>query len=170
MSDEDIIELGLVLHSMFGFVHGYLRLKAITDPTNDGSPEQSFYLNALRTMCVNYFIGTSPRPSDVNIRNVLEHHSLHHLVHPIDELLGTELGSTTFKSILTKYRNKFLTHELFQVSNLDNIHDQFNLRRHENWLAYHVLEQRLFNETTKLFYDLRERYPGAWLIPEDLRS
>ena len=170
LAEEDMVELGLSFHSLFGFAHGYSRLKQVTDPARDGSPEQSFYLNSLRTLCVNYFIGTSKRSSDMNIRKILEKHNLPHLLKPIDGILNTKLESTTFGEILKRFRNKFLTHELFQVSPLDDIYKEFDMRRKDNWIVYHLLEQDLFDETVKLFYDLRERYPEAWLSEADLRS
>lgn len=72
--------------------------------------------------------------------------------------------------MLTTFRNKFLTHELFQISQLNNIYKKFDLRTEENWMTYHLLERGLFDHTTKLFYSLRERYPEAWLSLADLKS
>ena len=106
----------------------------------------------------------------MNIRKILEKHNLPHLLKPIDGILNTKLESTTFGEILKRFRNKFLTHELFQVSPLDDIYKEFDMRRKDNWIVYHLLEQDLFDETVKLFYDLRERYPEAWLSEADLRS
>ena len=156
MKDEDIAEVGLMLLSMSGFVHGYRRLDAESNLYGDVSPAQQFYLNSLRALIVNYFIGTSKSPSDVNARDILEKHGLHQLLVPIDRLLDTPLGATTYKGIVTKFRNKYLTHELFQVKPLQKLHDDFDLQKNVNWVTYHGV-----------FYDLRERYPTAWMIVGD---
>lgn len=167
MADDDNKELGLMFHSMFGFVYGYhgLLYQSETDGTN--SPEQSFFLNALRVMCVSYFKRTGGSTSDVNVRHVLQKHGLLNLMEPIDGILETELGTTNFMAILTWFRNKFLTHELFQLRPLERIYNEFDIRREENWIVYHDLERNLFNETEKLFYELRNRYPSAWIIVGD---
>lgn len=170
MRDDDMAELGFMLLSMYGFVHGYRRLNAETNPQGDVTPAQQFYLSALRTMTVNYFIGTSNSSSDVNLRDILQKHGLAHLQDPIDRLLKTPLGPTTYEGILKRIRNKYLTHELFQVEPLRRIHIDFDLRKSENWVIYHSIEQSLFYETVKLFYELRGRFPGAWLRAEDLKS
>ena len=168
MSENDRVELGLMLHSMFGFVHGYIGLLTATESNGNASPEQSFYLNALRSICFNYFVASTKYPSDVNVRPILAKHGLSSLVEPIDEILDTSLGVTNFKSIFVTYRNKFLTHELFQLRPLEKIYGEFDLRDENNWLAYHKLEEGLFNETVEMFYELRGRYPGAWIGPEEL--
>ena len=164
LDDKDRVELGLLLHSMFGFSGGYAKLFLEAQLSPIGSPEQSFYLNSLRTMCVSYFIGTSRRKGDVNIRDILEKHELSHLLEPIDEILETSLGSTSFKDILTKFRNKYLMHELFQLHPLETLYESFDLRDDFNWIVYNSLEDSLFKETEKVFYSLRERYPEAWMF------
>ena len=168
MSENDRVELGLILHSMFGFVHGYSGLWTATESNENASPEQSFYLNALRSICFNYFVASTKYPSDVNVRPILAKHGLSSLVEPIDKILDTPLGVTNFKLIFVTYRNKFLTHELFQLQPLEKIYGEFDLRDENNRLAYQKLEKGLFEETVKMFYELRGRYPGAWIGPEEL--
>ena len=168
MQESDMAELGLMLHSMFGFVHGYTRLLSEIESDITPSPEQFFYLNALRSMCVNYFVATTNSPPDVSVRNILAKHGLSHLVAPIDRLLETPLGSTEFKSILKRFRNKYLTHELFQLQPLEKIYDAFDMRDFSKWIVYHQLERNIFSEIVRLFYTLRERHPAAWIRAADL--
>ena len=170
MPEGDQVELGLMLHSMFGFAHGYRRLLSEVESDVTPSPEQSFYLNALRTICISYFIGTSKSQSDVNVRNVLSKHDLQDLLEPIDEIMNTPLGSTRFERIMTRFRNKYLTHELFQLSPLEKIYSEFDMRDIRKWIFYHALERRLFDETAKLFYRLRARYPAAWIRSIDFEQ
>lgn len=167
IQEDERLELGQMLHSMFGFVHGYTRLLVEIETYGNSSPEISYHLNALRIMCVNYFIGTSRSPSDVNVRNILAKHGLSDLLDPIDGVLGTALGTTDFRSILTRFRNKYLTHELFQLRPLERIYDDFDLRDEKNWIKYIECENHLFDNTVTLFYDLRDRFPTAWMIVGD---
>ena len=169
LQEDERIELGQMLHSMFGFVHGYTRLLVEMESHGNASPEISFHLNALRTMCVNYFIGTSKSPSDVNVRNILAKHSLSDLLDPIDDILRTSLGASDFRSILTRFRNKYLTHELFQLQPLERIYGDFDLRDEKNWIRYIECENHLFDNTVTLFYDLRDRFPTAWMIVGDAK-
>lgn len=163
LTEEDKIELGLLFHSLFGFSCGYARLFLESRLSPIGSPEQSFYLNSLRTMCVSFFIGTSSQEGDVNVRDVVRKHGLSHLLEPIDGILTTRLGSIAFEDILRRFRNKHLMHELFQLRPLENIYDRFDLRDDKNWAEYNQLEGNLFKETVTVFYKLREMYPEAWM-------
>ena len=163
LSNDKRTELLLAIFQLREFAHGYNAHFLVAGFTHVGVPARMFYVDSLRQYCANFYFMNFSRGDDTNLLKTLDKFELRHLAKPVDELLATNLGSSTFGELLRTYRDVFLVHKLFQIAPLEKrFYPKFDVRDDEKMLRYNKLEDDLFLETERLLYGLRELYPDLW--------
>jgi len=151
-------QVRLILTSMKEFSYGVDRLDALWSPDQPITAQIRFYMTSLHQYCANYFLLTGAH----KLRNVLVRLGSGDLLRPINELLATRLGDTTFGEILKTFRNKFLTHQSFTMDPIDReIQSKFDLDDPSNSARLTDLIERLFRSTQQLYAALGMRFEGA---------
>jgi hypothetical protein len=149
---------GLMLVSLKEFSYGYETADALSDEVPEGSAPMRFFMNSLYQYCANYFLVGGGN----KLRNLLIQLGSGDLLKAIDDLLATPFGGITFGEILRTFRDKFLTHQTFTFSPLEErIYDKCDLREPETGQRFSKLVNDLFYQTQLLYLALMERYPEA---------
>lgn len=158
LSDRQKEQLRLMMVSLEEFSYGFQRAFGAAS-SEDGSSASRFYSHALYQYCASYF--TAPENDKDNLKDRLRALGSGDLVEDIEKLLDTELGETTFGCIVRRYRNRFLVHQRFRLSEMDKITDKFDLSVEENAMTFSAHVKLLFQLTQELHVALLNRFPSA---------
>lgn len=151
-------QISLMLLSLKEFSYGYDRANEVAKHVSPGAAMLRFYMTSLYHYCANYFLVGGAN----KLRNVLEQLSSHDLLQPIDSLLSTRLGDTSFGEVIRTWRDKVLTDQSFTFAPLETrIMHKFNYLEPENSKILTAMIQDLFVETKRLYVALALRYPEA---------
>ena len=104
----------LMLLSLKEFSYGFDRATEIGLFADEASAMSRFYTNSLYHYCAAYFtVGGA-----LKLRNIVSEIGSSDLLGPVEEILNSRLGDTTFQDILDAYRDKFLVHQSFRMAPL----------------------------------------------------
>ena len=149
----------LMLFSLKEFSYGIDRMDEIWKPGQEPGAQARFYMTSLHQYCANYFMLTGAH----KLRDVLRALGSGDLLKPIEDLLATPLGESTFGEILKTFRNKFLTHQSFTLDPVNRgIDAKFDLDDPENSALLTDLIEKLFRQTKQLYVALAMRFKEAF--------
>lgn len=152
-----------MLFSLKEFSYGCERGDALSQEVPAGSASLRFYMNALYQYCANYFLVGGSR----KLRDVLKDLGSGDLLAPIDTVLETALGTTTFGDILKAFRDKFLVHQSFTFAPIEEaVHRRFDILAPGNAERFQRLVNDLYARTQELYLQLGLRYPEAFDAPD----
>jgi len=151
-------QIHLMLFSLKEFCHGFDRFMLAVNEFPEGHATIRFYMNSLYQYCFNYFITAGPDKLSIKMKRI----GCGDLLDSIEELLSSPFDTMTFKELLRRFRNKFLTHQSFSLELIEReIFKKVNLRIPANKDLFENLIQDLFRKIKQLFFDLSDRFPQA---------
>jgi hypothetical protein len=158
LSQREKEQIQLMLFSLKEFSYGFEKGDVVASEVPAGSAILRFYMNALYQYCANYYLVGGAH----KLKNILQEMGSGNLLEHINAILNKKLGETTFGQILKSYRDKFLVHQSFTWSSVeDKIHKKFNILEPSNAEVFQKLVNDLYAETQKLYLALVDRYPEA---------
>ncbi len=158
LSDTEKQQIGFMLVSLKEFSYGFDRLMEVAAEVEDGSAIIRFYSNSLYQYVTGYFL----LRGNYKLHNILTNLGSDDLLEPIDKLIQTQLGTTTFGDLIRAFRNKFLTHQSFDLSKVkQHVHMRFDIDNPVNAELLRNMIFKLFSETKTLYINLANRYPEA---------
>jgi|GEM_PF-1920949 len=164
LSKSDRKRVQLMIVSLMEFSFGFDTGERISTEVEQGSAAMRFYLNSLYQYCCNYYLVGGAN----KLRNILKEIGSGDLLEPLDTLLATPLGETTFGEILRTYRDKFLTHQTFTLGPIQSgVYRKYNMLEPDKGKLFQMMANDLFFLTKQLFLNLNARFPEALYSTED---
>lgn len=115
MTEKEKTSIELMLLPLIEFSYGFEQLQAaMLGGAGNASATIRFYSNALYMDSANFFTITGNN----KLAGAMKRLGLDYLLEPIDKILLTQMGSTTFGRILDVYRDKVVTHNPFTSGNI----------------------------------------------------
>ena len=159
LSEREQEQVRLMLFSLKEFSYGVDHMDEIWRPGQEPGAQARFYMTSLHQYCANYFMLTGAH----KLRDVLRSLGSGDLLEPVEALLATPLGESTFGEILKTFRNKFLTHQSFTLDPVNRgIHAKFDLDSEQNSATLTDMIEQLFRHTQQLYVALAMRFKEAF--------
>ena len=140
-----------IVQAIKQFCFGFDLMNELSESFEDGSAGKAFYLTAIyQYLAIFYLIDRGSNPMGGMFYPALKGHNLEYLLDPIQQLLDSKLGNTTFGEVLRIYRNYAIVHTTYNISDLDRIYREVDMQSpdvQENWQN---LLLQLFLETRTL--------------------
>jgi hypothetical protein len=118
-----------LVHSIKQFCFGFERLDDVVRSCEPGSPAVAFYMSAIyQHIAVFYLIDKGPQDAmGGTFYKALKRIGFEQLLDPIDEVLQTPIGSTSFGEMVRVFRNKTIVHASYQAFDLDRLYKAANM-------------------------------------------
>jgi hypothetical protein len=164
LSKSDRKRVQLMIVSLKEFSFGFDTGERMSTEVEQGSAPMRFYLNSLyQYRCNYYLVGGAHK-----LMNILKKVGSGDLLEPVETLLATPLGETTFGEILRTYRDKFLTHQTFTLAPIQSgVYRKYNMLEPDKAKVFQMMANDLFFLTKQLFLNLNARFPEALYSTED---
>ena len=149
-------QIGLMLVSLKEFSYAFDTAQQMAKISADGSTVMRFYMNAMYHYVAAYFLVTGGNKLSEKLRAL----GSGDLLGPIEETLATELGTTTFRELLSVFRSKFLVHQSFTVGPLEEVtKKKYDLAEPGNGERFMDLVNQLFAQVQELYVNIAVRFP-----------
>jgi len=144
-----------MVHAIKQFAFGFETMNATADEYEDGSAAQAFFLTALYHYLVAfYLLDKNDRPMGGSFHRALAPHGLTHLLEPVQELMNTPLGGSTFGEVLRVFRNKVIVHSSYRDADLDRLYAKVDMSSPQVYSVFQDLIFKTYLATRQLAVDV----------------
>ena len=121
--------LVFLVHAVKQFCFGFETLNETADDLEDGSAAKAFYMAAIYNyIAVFYLLDKGGDPIGGTFYKTLKLHGLEDVLDPIQSIVETPMGSTTFGELVRGFRNKIIVHTNYRDSDLDRLYAAVNMK------------------------------------------
>ncbi len=148
--------LTFLIHAIKQFCFGFDKMNETADEYEDGSPARAFYMNAIYQYVAIFYLLDKGSTDFMGgaFYKALKPHGLEGLLKPIEGILQTPIGSTTFGEIVHVFRNKAIVHSNYGDADLGRIYSQANMEDPNIMKQFHELLWDLYIQTKSLAVSL----------------
>jgi hypothetical protein len=121
--------LVFLVHSIKQFCSGFERLDEVARSCEAGCAPTAFYMSAIyQHIAVFYLLDKGQQDAmGGTFYKALKTIGQERLLEPIQEVLDTPIGSTTFGELVRAFRNKVIVHTIYRDADLDRLYKHANM-------------------------------------------
>lgn len=148
-----------LVHAIKQFTFGFETLNATADDNEDGSAAKAFYMGALYNYISAFFLLDRSPNTELGgaIPKALEGLDCVDLLDPIQRVLETRIGATTFGEIVRVFRNKVIVHTSYSDADLDRLYALVDMHDPANQARFHECLWTIYAEIKLLGLRVVER-------------
>lgn len=145
-----------LIHWIKQFCFGFDKMNEISNEYEDGSPAKAFYLNAIYHYIAIFYLLDKGPSDDMGgtFYKILKPYGFDDLLKPIQKIIQTSIGKTTFGEIIRVFRNKAIVHSNYRDADLDRIYAQVDMEDPNIAKQFRNLLIELYNQTISLAVSL----------------
>ena len=148
-----------VVHAIKQFLFGFETLNNTSDDNEDGSAAKAFYLIAIYNYIAAFFLLDRPdgAPLGGAMSRAFESLKCVDLLDPIQKVVDTRIGGTTFGEIVRVFRNKVIVHTSYCDADLDRIYSLADMQHPAIQEAFNRCLWAIYSEMNSLGLNLVRR-------------
>ena len=155
-----------LIHAIKQFCFGFEQLNESSEQHGDGSAAKAFYLNSIyHYLAVFYLLDRGSDAMGGTFYKALKRHDLTDHLEPIQDILDSPLGGTTFGEVVRVFRNEAIVHTTYRDADLDRIYESVDM---EDSAVQEQLQSRLVEVFVATHALALKLVDAAGLDPEEV--
>jgi hypothetical protein len=154
---NDVTEtLTFIVHAIKQFCFGFEKLDETADDYGDGSAAKAFYLTAIyHHLAAFYLLDKKPKhPMGGGFYKALKPYGLERCLDPVNAVLLSPLGSTTFGEVVRAFRNSAIVHPKYREADVGRVFRQVDMSDPQTVAEFQALLCEVYVQTKLLAINL----------------